>query len=109
MTVSLAPVESFCRDCGSVIHTRAEICPKCGVRQKALPMAGTRSRVAAGILALFLGGIGAHKFYLGQPGLGIVYLLLVWTFVPAIVAVIEGIVYLCMSDAAFNTKYNAIP
>jgi len=109
MTVSIAPAESFCRDCGSVIHARAEICPKCGVRQKMIPTAGARTRVAAGILALFLGGLGAHKFYLGKPGMGILYLLFCWTFVPAGVGLIEGIVYLCMSDAAFNANYNTIP
>jgi len=41
------------------------------------------------LLALFLGGIGAHHFYLGSIGLGILYLLFCWTFIPAIVALIE--------------------
>lgn len=39
--------------------------------------------------ALFLGGIGAHKFYMGQTGLGILYLLFVWTYIPSIIAFIE--------------------
>ena len=34
-----------------------------------------KNRVAAGVLAILLGGIGAHKFYLGQSGQGILYLL----------------------------------
>lgn len=42
------------------------------------------------LLALFLGGIGGHKFYLGQVGLGVVYLLFSWTFIPGIVAFIEA-------------------
>jgi TM2 domain-containing membrane protein YozV len=109
MTASVVPVESYCRDCGSVIHARAEICPKCGVRQKMTPVAGGRNRTSAAIFALFLGGLGVHKFYLGQPGLGIVYLLFFWTFVPAIVGLIEAIVYLSMSDAAFSAKYNSVP
>jgi TM2 domain-containing membrane protein YozV len=46
------------------------------------------------ILAFFLGGLGAHKFYSGQAGLGIVYLLFFWTCVPAVVALIEAIVAL---------------
>ena len=41
------------------------------------------------LLALFLGGLGAHKFYLGQAGLGVLYLLFCWTFIPAIVALFE--------------------
>jgi TM2 domain-containing membrane protein YozV len=106
MSASIVPVESYCRDCGSVIQSRAEICPKCGVRQRMVPTAN-RNRSSAGILAIFLGGVGAHKFYLGQTGAGIVYLLFCWTFIPAFIGFIEGIVYLSMSDAAFNAKYNA--
>ena len=77
--------EKFCSECGSVIKVKAEICPKCGVRQ--YPSQTTnqfnlgpttpsgKNRIAAALFALFLGGIGVHKFYLGQIGLGIVYLL----------------------------------
>jgi TM2 domain-containing membrane protein YozV len=107
MGASIVPVESYCRDCGSVIQSRAEICPKCGVRQRMVPNAAGRNRSSAGILAIFLGGIGAHKFYLGQTGAGIVYLLFCWTFIPAFIGFIEGIVYLSTSDVAFNAKYNA--
>ena len=42
--------------------------------------------------ALLVGGIGVHKFYAGRVGLGIVYLLFCWTFIPALIALIEGIV-----------------
>ena len=42
----------------------------------------TKSKAIAIILALFLGGIGIHKFYLGQAGQGILYLLFCWTFIP---------------------------
>ncbi len=41
------------------------------------------------LLALFLGGLGAHKFYMGHIGLGVLYLLFFWTFIPAIVALVE--------------------
>ena len=64
-----------------------------------------RNKVVAALLAFFLGGIGVHKFYLGQIGQGVIYLLFSWTFVPAIVAFIEGIIYLTMSDEAFFVKY----
>jgi hypothetical protein len=64
-----------------------------------------KSRVAAILLALFLGGLGAHKFYLGQAGWGVLYLLFCWTFIPAIVAFIEMIIYICTSDADFHYKY----
>jgi TM2 domain-containing membrane protein YozV len=65
-----------------------------------------RDKTAAGILALIFGGFGVHRFYLGQPGRGILYLLFFWTFIPAIIAFIEGIVLLSMDDDAFNIKYN---
>ncbi|MGD2100697.1 MAG: TM2 domain-containing protein [Acidimicrobiia bacterium] len=70
-------------------------------------VAGTaaKSKVAAGLLGILLGGIGAHKFYLGDIGLGILYLLFVWTGIPSIVGLIEGIIYLTMTDEAFAAKY----
>lgn len=46
------------------------------------------------------------RVYLGKPGMGILYLLFCWTLIPTIVGFIEGIVYLTMSDAAFDAKYN---
>jgi TM2 domain-containing membrane protein YozV len=42
------------------------------------------------LLALFLGNIGAHKFYMNKVGAGIVYLLFCWTFIPGIIAFIEA-------------------
>jgi TM2 domain-containing membrane protein YozV len=107
MTTAVAQNENFCRDCGAVIQSRAEICPKCGIRQKMPVGASSRNRTSAALFAFFLGGIGAHKFYLGQAGLGILYLLFCWTFIPAIVGLIEGVVYLSMSDASFAARYNA--
>lgn len=66
-----------------------------------------KDKNTAGIFALLLGGIGVHKFYLDQPILGLLYLLFCWTFVPAIISLIEGIVYLTMNQVAFDAKYNA--
>ncbi len=103
--------EKFCHECGVAINAKAEICPKCGVRQhnttstiNAIAPNG-KSKLAAALFALFLGGIGIHKFYLGRIGWGVVYLLLCWTFIPAIVGFIEGIILLIMSDVDFNKKY----
>lgn len=102
MNISAAP-NAFCFACGQGIDARAEICPKCGVRQKRA--IGSKSRVAAALLAFFLGGLGVHKFYLGRPVWGILYLLFCWTFIPALVSFVEFIVYLCMSDESFAAKY----
>ena len=43
------------------------------------------------LLAVFLGGFGAHKFYMGQLGIGIIYILLSWTFIPLVIALIEAL------------------
>lgn len=65
----------------------------------------TKSRTTAAILAIIVGDFGIHKFYLGKVGQGIIYLLLFWTWIPGIIGFIEGIVYLTMSDQAFQEKY----
>jgi len=94
----------FCKNCGGKIDAKAEICPKCGVRQE-YPQAG-KNKVVAGLLAIFLGDFGIHKFYLGKRGLGILYLCFFWSGVPDIIGFIEGIIYFAMSDETFNAKYN---
>jgi TM2 domain-containing membrane protein YozV len=66
-----------------------------------------KDKTAAGILALIFGGLGVHWFYLGRTGRGILYLLFFWTFIPAMIGFIDGIVLLSTDDDAFNLKYNA--
>lgn len=68
-----------------------------------------KDKTTAGIFGIFLGGIGVHKFYLGRVGQGIVYLIFCWTFIPAVIGFIEGIIYLTMTDQAFNFAYNNAP
>lgn len=63
-----------------------------------------KSKIAAGLLAIFLGGIGVHKFYLGNIGMGILYLCFCWTGIPAVIGFIEGIIYLCSNDENFQLK-----
>lgn len=124
--------DAFCRECGSPVSKKAVMCPKCGAPTQANeypapdPFAnmampefgqGTRgqrqrrggdpkSKTVAALLALLLGGIGAHHFYLGNTVLGIIYLVCCWTLIPGLLAFVEAIVFLTMSDAAFDAKYN---
>lgn len=65
-----------------------------------------KKREIAALFAFLLGGLGVHKFYLNQIVLGIVYLIFCWTFIPALIGLIEGIILLTMSDAEFYNKYN---
>ena len=68
-----------------------------------------KSKIAAALLALFLGGLGVHKFYLGYVGAGIVMLIGTFTliFIPVVVliALIEFIVYITKSDVDFHQTY----
>jgi TM2 domain-containing membrane protein YozV len=65
-----------------------------------------KDKNTAGILALLLGWIGGHKFYLDRPGQGILYLVFSWTFIPGLLGLLEGIRYLTMPLEEFNAKYN---
>ena len=66
-----------------------------------------KNRFIAALLAIFLGGFGVHKFYLGKWN-GIFYLLLCWTYIPVIIAFIEGVLYLVNGEEAFDKKYNKV-
>jgi ribosomal protein L40E len=57
--------EKFCSECGELINIKAEICPKCGVRQAAVKAGSEKSRMVTAFLALFLGGVGAHFMWVG--------------------------------------------
>jgi len=106
--------EKYCHECGKVIKEKAEICPKCGIRQRNSSGPGInsfdfsyhhKSRTTAALLAFFLGWLGAHKFYLGQPVLGLFYFIFSWSGIPIIISFIEGLNFLFMSDTAFNKRY----
>ena len=60
----------------------------------------------AALLAFFFGGIGAHKFYLGQIGWGVLYFIFCWTFIPQFVAFIEFIMLALMDEDEFNRRFN---
>jgi len=97
-----APGHKQCDSCGADILAKAEICPKCGVRQ--------HSHVSKAVLLLvtfFFGGLGAHKFYLGKWWQGALYLIFFWTWIPALIALVEFIVYCFTSEDRLNEKYSA--
>ena len=71
----------------------------------------TKDKLVAGLLAIFIGTLGIHKFYLGYTKSGVIMLLVslltfgVGATVMAVIALIEGILYLTKSDAEFYQTY----
>lgn len=105
-------VARHCDRCGTPIRDEWAARGRCAecekgavVHRAATALTGRKNRVSAALFALLLGGFGAHKFYLGQTGMGVVYLLLCWTFIPSLVGMFEGISYLVSSDEEFRRRH----
>ena len=75
---------------------------------------GQKSKIAAGLLAILLGSLGVHKFYLGYTSTGVIMLLVsifgaiafgLGPIVMGVISLVEGIIYLTKSDADFYETY----
>lgn len=102
--------ERFSRDLKGAATGTDRIASAAAVAQEQQPQPNpptrpAKSRPTAAVLAIFLGGLGIHRFYLGDTGLGLIYLLFSWTFIPAIVGLIEGILFLTKTDEDFARQY----
>lgn len=70
-----------------------------------------KDKTIAGLLAIFLGAFGAHKFYLGYTTPAVIMLLIslltcgFGAFAIQIISIIEGIMYLSKSDEEFEETY----
>lgn len=72
-------MSKFCSNCGNELVDGADVCTKCGkmVSGNANNSATSgKSKIAAALLALFLGTFGAHNFYLGYTGKAVTQLVL---------------------------------
>ncbi len=98
--------KKFCHNCGVATNANQTICTSCGVALKG--GSGKKKKSTLLLLGLFLGTVGAHKFYMGSWGWGIVYLVLsitlVFIWVPLIVSFVEDIRLIMMSDEEFDSK-----
>mgnify|MGYP000927571088 FL=1 len=89
------PDEVFCRSCGAIIKKEAEICVKCGVRQKNGSGSESNSNwLTTLIVTLFLGGLGVHRFMNGKIGTGILMLVTaggcgIWWLIDLIMVITE--------------------
>ncbi len=89
--------KNFCQNCGQPTNPNAEVCVKCGVRLSVEPSGeAVKSKLAAGLLGIFVGGFGVHRFYLGYIGIGVVQIIvtLITFGVGALWGFIEGILIL---------------
>ena len=67
----------YCKECGKEINDKAIICPNCGCSTKRHNTFSTeRNKWIALLLWFFLGGLGAHRFYVGDDGGGAMYIAL---------------------------------
>lgn len=107
-----APVirDVFCPSCGTKVPENVKFCPNCGgqiypVSEAA--KAGKKDKVVAGLLAILLGTLGIHYFYLGKTQAGVLTIVisLVSCGIWPVVMFIQGILMLTMSEEDFDSKY----
>lgn len=82
--------EKYCVECGQIINKRAVICPHCGCAQPRIDVDNSNAQnvtepgrikelnsrwIITVILAIVIGGFGAHRFYAGKIGTGILMLI----------------------------------
>ena len=104
-TASGHSTDYFCYKCGKGIAPGFAQCPYCRAPQV---MLNSKSKVTAGFLAFFLGGFGAHRFYLGQWW-GIFYLIFWGSLIPSIISLIEAFVFWFTPSERWNNKYGQVP
>ena len=64
----------FCRGCGKELHESAVTCPNCGAAQVSATSSPDKRILPALLLCFFIGWSGAHRFYVGKVGTGILML-----------------------------------
>lgn len=91
--------DHFCPNCGAPTAPGAQYCTSCGVAFAQPRPRSAKSKMAAGLLAIFLGELGIHNFYLGYTKRAVTQLLisilLCWTgiapFAMWIWAIVEAV------------------
>lgn len=99
---------NFCPNCGAQSVPGAVVCTQCGIAlAQPVPVGEQKSKIAAGLLGIFLGGLGIHNFYLGFTGKAIAQIVLsLFCGIGAIWGLIEGIMILAGS---INKDAKGIP
>ena len=116
---------NYCGNCGNPVQPGAAVCMNCGFAlngARTIAPPGAKSKMAAGLLGIFLGSLGVHNFYLGYTGkaigqlsitLGVILLSVITCGLATPLAclapiwgLVEGIMILCGS---INTDANGVP
>lgn len=106
---------------------RVDFVPSDNVATEVYPMqdapvkavSGEKNKIVAGLLAIFFGYLGIHKFYLGYGSAGAIMLALtitgwlfaiivigfIWVWIPIIIGYIEAVIYFTKSDQDFEQTY----
>lgn len=71
------------------------------------PSSGDNKRILAGILGILLGGLGLHRFVLGDALGGILRIVITFLTCGAgsLIGLVEGILYLVKTDEEFDRIY----
>jgi TM2 domain-containing membrane protein YozV len=99
---------NFCPACGGETNPEAQICIKCGVDITSI---GTqKSKLVAGLLGIFLGCIGVHRFYLGYTTIGVLQIVatLLTCGIASLWGFIEGILILAGSAITKDAHGNPL-
>lgn len=67
---------NYCHNCGNATQPGASICTSCGFALNSVDPSEQKSKIAATLLAFFLGSFGIHDFYLGYTKNGIIKIIL---------------------------------
>lgn len=99
---------NFCPNCGNQTAPGAAVCTSCGVALTQVIQGEQKSKMAAGLLGIFLGAWGIHNFYLGNTGRAIAQIVVtcVTCGIGAIWGLVEGILILC---GTINTDAKGVP
>ena len=107
---------AFCHNCGKPLAPGAAVCTSCGVPATSGPSVPAgyeqKSKMAAGLLGIFLGSLGVHNFYLGYTTKAVIQLCLtllscgILSFVSGIWGFIEGVMLL---TGSINVDGNGMP
>ena len=84
---------NYCAVCTAQTHPQAVVCPNCG---SSLRPPDAKSKLVAGLLGIFLGGFGVHRFYLGYTQIGVIQIVvtIVTCGLGSLWGLVEGILIL---------------